>query len=84
MMLMLCHECKPWGLHACMYVICIAILSRYVMLVQTRTFDIYVFHDIMRTFLFLWRPMTCNALCLTKPYSGGTYTSLPGGSMAYT
>ena len=54
MMLMLCYECKSWGPHACMYVMCIGLLLHYVMLVWTRTFDIYVRHDIMRVFAHAW------------------------------
>ena len=59
MMLMLCYECKSWRPHTCMYVMCIGILPRHVMLVRTCTFDIYVCHDIMRAFPFLWCLMTC-------------------------
>ena len=70
----LCYEWKSWGSHACMHVIYIEILLRYIMLVRTRTFDIYVHHDIMRAFLFLWQPATCNALFSTKSGSWGTYT----------
>ena len=55
---MLCYECKSWGPHVCMCVMCIGILSCYVMLVRTRTFDIYVRHDIMRVFSFLWYLVT--------------------------
>ena len=53
MMLILCYVCKSWGSHACMYVTCIRMLPRYVILVQTRSFDIYFYHDIMWAFLFL-------------------------------
>ena len=47
MILMLCYDFKPWGPHAFMYIMCIKIFPRYVMIVRTRTFDIYVRHDIM-------------------------------------
>ena len=33
MMLMLCYKCKSWGPHTYMYVMCITILSYYIMLV---------------------------------------------------
>ena len=48
----------------------IGILPYCVLLVCTHTFDIYVCHDIMQTFPFLWRLATCNALCPTKPGLG--------------
>ena len=78
MMLMLCYEWKSWGLHSCMYVMCIGMLLHYVMLVQTLTFNIYG-HDIMHAFLFLWCPviLTC---CAHHVRSTGYYTSPPGGS----
>ena len=66
MILMLCYECKLWGPHACMYVMCIEILPHYVMLVWTRTFDIYVRHDIMRVFFFCGVSRRHTALCLTS------------------
>ena len=61
---------KIMGPHACMYVMCIGILPRYVMLVRTCTFSIYVHHDIMQAFPFLWHPVTCNTLCPTKLHPG--------------
>ena len=64
-----------------MYILCIKILPRYVMLVQTRNFDIYVHHDIMCAFLFLRRLVMCNVLCVTKSDLEGTYTSPLGGSI---
>lgn len=64
-----------------MYVMCIEILFHYLMIVRTRKFDIYVPHDIMRVFLFMWHPVKCNALCLTKSVLGDTYTSPLGGPM---
>ena len=67
------------GPHAFMCVICIGIFLYYDMLERARTFDIYVRHDILRTFSFLWRPGTCNALCSTKSDLGSTYTSPLGG-----
>ena len=78
-MWMICFECKSWEPHACMYVMCIGILPRYVMLVWTRTFNIYVHHYIMRASPFLWCPATCNKLCSTKSGPSSTYTSSPGG-----
>ena len=81
MMLMLYCECKSWRPHTCMYVTCIGILLRYVMLVRIHTFVIYVCHDIMRAFRLLWHSVTCNVLCLTKPGPGGMYTSSPSESM---
>ena len=62
---------KIMGIHAYMYVMCIGILPRYVMLVRMHTFDIYICYDIMRVFPFLRRPVT-NVLCPTKSDLGGT------------
>ena len=45
------------------------------------TFDIYVHHDIIRVFSFLWHSVMCNALCQTKSNLRGTYMSLPGEPM---
>ena len=64
-----------------MYVMCIGILSRYVMLVWMHTIDIYVRHDIMQVFPFLRRMVTCNVLCPTKSSPGGMFMSPPSGSM---
>ena len=55
------------GPHACMYVMCTEILLRYVMLVWMRTFNIYVRHDIMQKFPFLWCPTTCNVFDQVGP-----------------
>ena len=49
------------------------------MLVRMRIFNIYVRHDIMWGFPFLWHPVTCNALCPIKSGPGGLYTSLSVG-----
>ena len=57
------------------------IIFHYVILVRARTFDIYVWHDIMSAFPFLWHPAMYNALCTIKSGLGGTYTSPLGGSM---
>ena len=65
MMIMLCYKCKLWGPYACMYIMCIKMLPRFVMLVRTHTFDIYVCHDIMPAYPFLWHPATYNVLCQT-------------------
>ena len=46
--LILCYGFKPWEPHTFMYVMCIEMLPRYVMLVRTHIFDIYVHHDIMQ------------------------------------
>ena len=54
---------------------------RYVLLVWTRIFDIYVCQDIIRAFLFLWCRAMCNALSPIMSGPWGTYMSLPGGSI---
>jgi len=53
---------KIMGPRACMYVMCIGILPRYVILVRMHTFDIYVWHVIMKTFSFMrvqWHIWCC-------------------------
>ena len=51
----LCFECKLWGPHACMCVMCIEILAHYVMLVRTRIFDImFVMFAIISCRFFLF------------------------------
>ena len=53
---------KIMGPRTCMYVMCIVILPRYVMLVRMHTFDIYVRHVIMKTFSFMrvqWYVLCC-------------------------
>ena len=77
MIIMLCHEYKPWGPHACIYVMCI--LGYFSIMLCSYG---CIRHDIMWVFFFfLWRSATCNALCPTKPDSMGMYTSPPIGSM---
>ena len=66
MILMLCYDFKPWGSHTFMCIICMEILPRYAMLVQTRTFDIYVYHDIMRVFPFRGVQRCISAFSSTK------------------
>ena len=67
---------------SCMYVCHVhRDTSCYVILVRTRTFDIYVRHDIMQVFPFLWRSATCIVLYLSKTSLWGTYMSPPCESM---
>ena len=67
---------------SCMYVYHVHLDTfLYVMILQMHAFDIYVRHDIMRTFLFMWRLMACNVLCPTKSGPRGTYTCPSGGLM---
>ena len=54
--MMLMNENHGDVMHVCIYVMCIEILLRYVMLARMHTFDIYVHHDIMQIFHFMSRP----------------------------
>ena len=72
---------KIMGPNECMYVVCIGILPRYVMLVRTRMFNIYVSHDIMHAFSFLMCLVMCNVFSPTKLGRRGMYTSPFGGPM---
>ena len=61
---------KIMGPRACMYILCIGILIRY------------VHNDIMWPFPFLWRSVTCNMLCSTKSSLRVMHTSSIDESMS--